>query len=105
MKRLRFTPMFLFASLLPTVTHAQVYNLNGMEWKSIGSAMGGRSLTAAGTVKRPNEYYFGATGGGLWKTTDSGTTWNPVTDGKTQSSSVGAVAVSELDPNPNCGVL
>ena len=48
---------------------------------------------------RPNEGYFGAAGGGLWKTTDSGETWTPVTDGQIHSSSVGAVAVSESNPD------
>ena len=56
-------------------------------------------ITSAGSASRPNEYYFGATGGGLWKTTDGGTTWQPVTDGQIQSSSVGAVAVSESNPD------
>ena len=46
-----------------------------------------------------NEYYFGATGGGLWKTTDSGGSWFPVTDGKIGSSSIGAVAVAETNPD------
>ena len=48
---------------------------------------------------RPNEGYFGAVGGGLWKTTDRGETWLPVTDGQIHSSSVGAVAVSETNPD------
>jgi hypothetical protein len=42
-------------------------------WRNIGPNRGGRSITAAGSPGRPNEYYFGATGGGLWKTTDGGT--------------------------------
>jgi len=45
------------------------------------------------------EYYFGATGGGLWKSTDGGQNWAPVTDGQISSSSVGAVAVCETDPD------
>ena len=48
---------------------------------------------------RPNEGYFGATGGGLWKTVDSGENWFPVTDFQVSSASVGAVAVSETDPD------
>src|SRR5213082_2861841 len=71
----------------------------GMEWRTIGPYRGGRSITAAGSSSRPLEYYFGATGGGLWKTTDGGTTWRPVTDGQIKSSSVGAVAVSESNPD------
>jgi photosystem II stability/assembly factor-like uncharacterized protein len=71
----------------------------GLRWRNIGPNRGGRSIASAGVVGHPNEYYFGATGGGLWKTTDGGTTWNPVTDGQLHSSSVGAVAVSESNPD------
>ena len=70
-----------------------------LQWRSIGPLRGGRSITSAGSSSRPNEYYFGATGGGLWKTTDGGATWRPVTDGQIKSSSVGAVAVSESNPD------
>src|SRR5437763_5264539 len=68
-------------------------------WRSIGPARGGRSIASAGSSARPLEYYFGAVGGGLWKTTDGGLTWRPVTDGQLHSSSVGAVAVSESNPD------
>jgi photosystem II stability/assembly factor-like uncharacterized protein len=71
----------------------------GLEWRNIGPNRGGRSLGCAGSPGRPNEYYFGATGGGLWKTTDGGNEWKPVTDGQVTSSSVGAVAVAETDPD------
>ena len=70
-----------------------------LEWRNIGPARGGRSLGATGSPGRRNEYYFGATGGGLWKTVDGGTTWEPVTDGQITSSSVGAVAVAETNPD------
>ena len=56
------------------------------------------SPSPAATVGR-NEYYFGATGGGLWKTADGGVTWRPVSDGFFKSSSVGAVAVAESQPD------
>jgi photosystem II stability/assembly factor-like uncharacterized protein len=68
-------------------------------WRNIGPNRGGRSIAVAGVASRPNEYYFGATGGGLWKTTDGGTSWTPVTDGQIRSSSVGAVAVSASRPD------
>jgi photosystem II stability/assembly factor-like uncharacterized protein len=68
-------------------------------WRSIGPARGGRSIAVSGVKGRRNEAYFGATGGGLWKTTDYGLTWKPVTDGQIKSSSVGAVAVSESNPD------
>ena len=70
-----------------------------LEWRNIGPERGGRSLGVAGSPGRPNEYYFGATGGGLWRTRDGGTTWTAVTDGQLTSSSVGAVAVAETNPD------
>jgi len=70
-----------------------------MEWRNIGPYRGGRSLGCTGSPGRPMEYYFGATGGGLWKTVDGGTEWFPVTDGQVTSSSVGAVAVAETNPD------
>src|SRR6185503_6422738 len=68
-------------------------------WRNIGPNRGGRSIAVAGSPSRPNEYFFGATGGGLWKTADGGTTWAPVTDGQLGSSSVGAVAVAASRPD------
>jgi photosystem II stability/assembly factor-like uncharacterized protein len=68
-------------------------------WRNIGPNRGGRSIAVAGSPSRPNEYFLGATGGGLWKTTDGGTTWAPVTDGQLRSSSVGAVAVAASRPD------
>jgi photosystem II stability/assembly factor-like uncharacterized protein len=70
-----------------------------LEWRNVGPNRGGRSIAVAGHADRPHTYYFGATGGGLWKTTDGGTTWAPTTDGQLGSSSVGAVAVAPSDPN------
>src|SRR5438067_514071 len=70
-----------------------------LRWRNIGPARGGRSIAVAGSAARPLEYYFGATGGGLWKSVDGGTTWRPVTDGQITSSSVGAVAVAASNPD------
>src|SRR5690242_12843211 len=85
--------------LLAAQTRVDSTLFRGMEWRTIGPNRGGRSITAAGSASRPLEYYFGATGGGLWKTTDGGTSWRPVTDGQIRSSSVGAVAVAESNPD------
>jgi photosystem II stability/assembly factor-like uncharacterized protein len=73
--------------------------LKGLQWRSVGPARAGRSIAVSGVKGRPKEAYAGQTGGGLWKTIDGGETWAPVTDGKIHSSSVGAVAVSESNPD------
>lgn len=73
--------------------------LSTLKWRNVGPARGGRSITVSGSVSRHQEYYFGATGGGLWKTTDGGLTWNAVGDGQFKTSSVGAVAVAPSNPD------
>jgi photosystem II stability/assembly factor-like uncharacterized protein len=70
-----------------------------MEWRNIGPFRGGRATTVAGVADDPLTYYFGATGGGVWKTTDAGTTWNNVSDGFFKTGSVGFIEVAPSDPN------
>src|ERR1700747_3816337 len=97
-----FLKPFLFVLLFVEVAAAATYDasmFNALKWRNIGPNRGGRSIACAGSPSRPLEYYFGAVGGGLWKTTDGGTSWKPVTDGQLTSSSVGAVAVSESNPD------
>ena len=87
---------------LPTATtapSADSTTFAALRWRNIGPDRGGRSQAVAGSRARPLEYWFGATGGGLWKTTDGGTTWKPMTDRALTSSSVGAVAVCEANPD------
>jgi photosystem II stability/assembly factor-like uncharacterized protein len=79
--------------------HAAPKPFGALQWRSLGPARGGRSIAVAGSAARPNEYYFGATGGGLWKTTNGGATWSAVTDGQLTSASVGAVAVAPSNPD------
>jgi photosystem II stability/assembly factor-like uncharacterized protein len=70
----------------------------GMKYRMIGPFRGGRSLTAAGIPGDPTTYYFGATGGGVWKSTDGAMTWSPVFD-KEGSGTIGSLAVANSDHN------
>ncbi|HSG07591.1 MAG TPA: hypothetical protein VLA36_04525, partial [Longimicrobiales bacterium] len=87
---------------IPAPSQAQTYPAalyDNLQWQNMGPARGGRSTAVAGSAARPMEYYFGASGGGLWKSIDGGTTWEPVTDGQVNSASVGAVQVCPANPD------
>ena len=68
-------------------------------WRDIGPFRGGRSTASTGITDDDQVYYMGTTGGGLWKTEDAGISWQNISDGFFNTSSVGAVAVSESDNN------
>jgi photosystem II stability/assembly factor-like uncharacterized protein len=72
---------------------------NGLKWRNVGPFRAGRSLAVAGHHLTPMVYYFGAVGGGVWKTVNGGSTWFAVSDSAFNSSSVGALAVAPSDPN------
>jgi len=89
------------ASNTPTQTEAKAEEdplFKGLTWRLVGPFRGGRVLAVSGVVGEPNTYYFGGVGGGVWKTTDGGLNWTPMSD-KEKFSSVGAIAVAESDPN------
>jgi photosystem II stability/assembly factor-like uncharacterized protein len=71
----------------------------GLHFRDIGPFRGGRAVAVTGVRNDPLTFYFGATGGGVWKTTDGGTTWEPISDKDFKTAAVGAIAVSESDPN------
>ena len=71
---------------------------SGLKWREVGPYRGGRVAAVTGLPGDRNTYYFGATGGGVWKTADGGRTWRSVSDGFF-GGSIGAVAVSDWDPN------
>src|SRR5499433_586529 len=74
--------------------------LSGLRWRNIGPFRGGRSVAVAGVASQPMVYYFGGTGGGVFKTTDGGANWEPVSDGQPfGTGTVGAIEVSQSDPN------
>ncbi len=70
-----------------------------LEWREVGPYRGGRVTTATGVPSQPNVYYMGATGGGVWKTTNAGASWQNISDEYFKVGSIGAVAVSLSDPN------
>jgi len=72
--------------------------LSKMKYRLIGPFRGGRSAAVAGSYKNRNTFYFGATGGGVWKTTDGGSNWRNISD-KYFGSTIGAVAVAPSDDN------
>ena len=69
------------------------------KWRNVGPFRGGRSLAVTGVVDQPLVYYFGATGGGVWKTTDGGMGWRNISDSIFKSSSVGSIAIAPSDAN------
>ena len=68
------------------------------QWRNIGPFRGGRSAAVTGVAGKANLFYFGSTGGGVWRTTDAGNTWKNISDGYF-GGSVGSIAVSEWDHN------
>ncbi len=78
---------------------ADTAKLEGLEWRLIGPYRGGRVTTVTGVPGKPNLYYMGATGGGVWKTENAGTSWENLSDGDFKVGTIGAVAVSESDHN------
>jgi photosystem II stability/assembly factor-like uncharacterized protein len=71
-----------------------------LQWRLIGPFRGGRSTAVAGVASQPLVYYFGGTGGGVWKTADGGINWEPITDNSVfGTGSVGAIGLSDSDPN------
>lgn len=69
-----------------------------MKWRCIGPTRGGRVTAVTGVSNKPLVYYFGSTGGGVWKTENAGITWKNISDGFFKKGSVGAIAVAESDP-------
>jgi len=90
--------MLLLTALVSNAQQIDPKTYGGMKWRLIGPFRGGRVLAVTGVPSQPNTYYFGATGGGVWKTTDGGISWDPLFD-KQPVSSIGAVAVADSDPN------
>ena len=100
----RFVVLSLFVVIclaaLPVALSQQVNPdfLQSLHWRGIGPFRGGRTKAATGVPSQPNVFYIGVCNGGVWKTTDYGTTWTPIFD-QQPTGSIGAVAVATSDPN------
>ncbi|MDX6383604.1 MAG: hypothetical protein QOK48_1177 [Blastocatellia bacterium] len=73
--------------------------LKGLRYRLVGPSRGGRVTTVTGVPSQPKTFYMGVASGGLFRTTDSGATWVPITDGKVPLGSTGCVAVADSNPN------
>jgi photosystem II stability/assembly factor-like uncharacterized protein len=103
--RIRLPAALALTLLLPTLTpvasHAQVDPalFQSMNYRNIGPFRGGRVTTVTGVTGEPFTYYMGATGGGVWKTTDAGTTWHNISDGYFNTTGIGSIVVAPSDHN------
>lgn len=90
-------PLFFICVLASSAAQAQ--DFSALEYRELGPYRGGRVTTVAGVAALPGTYYFGATGGGVWKTEDYGESWKNVSDGFFETPSIGAMEVAQNDPN------
>ena len=74
-------------------------DFDAFEYRNVGPSRGGRVTAVAGTIAAPSTFYLGASGGGVWKTEDYGTTWNVVSDGYFETPSIGDIAIAQNDAN------
>ena len=83
-----------------TSATGQTDALKALQWRQVGPFRGGRSTAVTGVATQPMVFYFGGTGGGVWKTIDGGINWQAVSDGSVfGTGSVGAIGLSDSDPN------
>src|SRR6202158_3968026 len=94
----RFVPLLFALSLTLQAQPFSQDSFGEMRWRMIGPFRGGRTPSAVGVPSQPNVFDMSRVDGGVWKTTDFGNTWMPIFDDQ-PTGSVGALAVSESDPN------
>jgi len=106
-RQIRFA--LLTALLFTCSTYAQEPNtglkpaidpnfFRGLQYRLVGPSRGGRVTTVTGVPSQPKTFYMGVASGGLFRTTDAGVTWVPLTDGKVPLGSTGSIAVADSDP-------
>jgi photosystem II stability/assembly factor-like uncharacterized protein len=93
--------LLLIIGIAPESSTAQTYDeklYDALEYRLVGPFRGGRSAAVTGVPGKPNLYYFGSTGGGIWETKNGGRSWKNISDGFF-GGSIGAIEVAESDPN------
>ena len=109
MFRRSFCPVVLSVAMLalaqpqaqsqPAKQSSETALFRGLQYRLVGPSRGGRVTTVTGVPSQPKTFYMGVASGGLWRTTDGGTTWVPIGDGKIPVGSMGAIAVADSNPN------
>ncbi len=97
MKTHIFSAHLLLALFFSSALVAQ--DFKALKYRTVGPGRGGRVTTVTGTPLLPGTFYLGASGGGVWKSNDYGTSWNNVSDGHFKTPSIGAIEVAVNDPN------
>ncbi|MEM7084754.1 MAG: glycosyl hydrolase [Bacteroidota bacterium] len=93
--------LIIFFGIYSETSHSQTYDedlYGALEYRLVGPFRGGRSAAVTGVPNKPNLFYFGATGGGVWRTKDGGRAWENISDGFF-GGSIGAIEVADSDPN------
>ena len=109
MCRRSFCPVVLSVAMLalaqpqaqsqPAKPSSETALFRGLQYRLVGPSRGGRVTTVTGVPSQPSTFYMGVASGGVFRTTDGGATWVPITDGKVPVGSIGAIAVADSDPN------
>jgi len=91
---------FLYGAALTLIcASVAAQDFSNFEYRNVGPSRGGRVTAVAGTVAAPATFYLGASGGGVWKTEDYGTSWHNVSDGYFETPSIGDISVAQSDAN------
>jgi photosystem II stability/assembly factor-like uncharacterized protein len=88
-----------FISFIFFLNYSIAQELQALKYRELGPYRGGRVTAVAGVKAKPSTFYFGATGGGVWKTEDYGISWEDISDGFFSTPSIGAIEVAQNDPN------